>query len=336
MLANVADIVTGMGGTVTKSMGTTKGRLFADYMIGTSHELLPTPLTGPSKATREMFRMLATKENVMELEELYTELFLGQAGGEEPEDSLEVPKDISITMRDVSDEELGVEGVRSLDVKALEFQLGFQHARPLIFNAFRHIDGLNPWDHQQHFLAECQDHLDDIHLHWHQLCAILAIVQKTFPANRDESCTGVLVADEVGLGKTAVGMGFMAFMANAVMSRESKAQLPPCLGTLYFCEYLIAATMISATIPLAKGYAVPDAPHLIVVPGTLVSQWSNELKIFFRPHHIDIFLYSGGQAQLKEFWLQTGPYNQSKHKPCHRVILASHTVSFSQFSLSAA
>jgi aspartate carbamoyltransferase regulatory subunit len=45
-----------------------------------------------------------------------------------------------------------------------------------------------------------------------------------------------LIADEVGLGKTAVGMAFIAFMANAVVSRKSGVKLPPCIGELFFCR----------------------------------------------------------------------------------------------------
>jgi hypothetical protein len=47
---------------------------------------------------------------------------------------------------------------------------------------------------------------------------------------------GILIADEVGLRETVVGMGFIAFIANAVILRESKVQLPPCIGKLYFCS----------------------------------------------------------------------------------------------------
>jgi TATA-binding protein-associated factor len=138
---------------------------------------------------------------------------------------------MSIAMQDVSNTDLGVENVSHLSVKALEQQLGFQDTLPPIFNPLCHSDGLNLWD-----LKDSQDqngYLERLSLHWHQLCAVLAVIQKVFLASNGDAqaCTGVLIADEVGLGKTAVGMALIALMANAVVSRQSAVQLPPCIGT---------------------------------------------------------------------------------------------------------
>ena len=68
-------------------------------------------------------------------------------------------------------------------------------------------------------------------------------------------------------------------------------------------------------------------PHLIVVPGTLVSQWEQELKVAFQPNYVDILVYGAGLAQHEYFWSDTGPYKQAKHSASSRIILASHSVS---------
>jgi hypothetical protein len=187
-------------------------------------------LIGVSKANPQIYMSLATKEDVEELEDLYRKLLTRQPG-EEAEEPLDIPVQTSIAMQDVSNADIGVGNVSHFSVKALEQQLGFQDTLPPVFNLFRHSDGLNPWD-----VKDSQDQkgrLERLSLHWHQLCAVLAVVQKVFSASDGDAelCTGILIADEVGLGKTAVGMALIAFMANAVVSRRSAVQPPPCIGT---------------------------------------------------------------------------------------------------------
>jgi len=71
---------------------------------------------------------------------------------------------------------------------------------------------------------------------------------------------------------------------------------------------------------------IPDLPHLFIVPGSLVAQVHREHQVFFKRHSIDILIYSGTGKQRAEFWSKGGPYHLSKHKPRHRVIIASHSV----------
>jgi hypothetical protein len=72
---------------------------------------------------------------------------------------------------------------------------------------------------------------------------------------------------------------------------------------------------------------VPDLPHLIVVPGTLMAQWEHELKVFFQPKKVDILKYTGGPLQHEQFWDPVcGPFSMSKHDDHHKIILATHSV----------
>lgn len=71
---------------------------------------------------------------------------------------------------------------------------------------------------------------------------------------------------------------------------------------------------------------IPLIPHLILVPGTLIAQWLDELRILFTPNSVDIFIYPGTEEERDMFWAPKGPYHSSRHFPSNRIILAPHTV----------
>jgi len=95
----------------------------------------------------------------------------------------------------------------------LSNELGFIDHRPTMF-AEKRIQGVNchTWDLD----AETTKTLEtvDLRLEWVQLAGIHAMVKKTWDiAERTEGRgRGVLLADEVGVGKTAQAMGFIAFI----------------------------------------------------------------------------------------------------------------------------
>ena len=72
---------------------------------------------------------------------------------------------------------------------------------------------------------------------------------------------------------------------------------------------------------------LPSFAHLIIVPGTLLSQWENELKILFKPKMFEILLYGTGAKCHESFWAPDGPYQLSKQRTYSRIILASQSVS---------
>lgn len=71
---------------------------------------------------------------------------------------------------------------------------------------------------------------------------------------------------------------------------------------------------------------VPDQPHLIVVPNSLVDQVWREFRTFFKRASIDIFILPSNPDQLSEY-LKTTVAN-SKHSGIFRIFICSHTVSF--------
>lgn len=77
---------------------------------------------------------------------------------------------------------------------------------------------------------------------------------------------------------------------------------------------------------LGKNETLPCYPHLIVVAGTLLSQWESELKILIKPQAFDIFTYPSGKKFHKNFWSPKGPFHSSNHPMSNRIIIASYTV----------
>lgn len=76
-----------------------------------------------------------------------------------------------------------------------------------------------------------------------------------------------------------------------------------------------------------------DLPHLILVPGTVLNQWEAEAKVLLRPKSFDILMYGIGKGVHEVFWSAEGDFRLSKHKPRHRIIIASHSVRW-RFSFS--
>lgn len=83
-----------------------------------------------------------------------------------------------------------------------------------------------------------------------------------------------------------------------------------------------------ASLPyLAHREEIPDRIVLIIVPGTLLTQWSTELKILVNPKAFDIFVYGTVGQSPQAFWADQGPFLQLKQPLSRRIIIASHSVS---------
>lgn len=82
-------------------------------------------------------------------------------------------------------------------------------------------------------------------LQWHQLVAIAAIHKQAWAPTSAPQCNGVLLADDVGVGKTMSAFGSVAFMVDIVdrLSAGHADKLPPLLGKL--CLYSPLCWLIS-------------------------------------------------------------------------------------------
>lgn len=77
---------------------------------------------------------------------------------------------------------------------------------------------------------------------------------------------------------------------------------------------------------MGKG-GVPDLPHIVVVPNSLVDQWHGELRAFFRPKMIEIIRVPTGAKQLTKFWRKNGDFDKAQHRAIFRVVLCPSSVS---------
>ena len=68
-----------------------------------------------------------------------------------------------------------------------------------------------------------------------------------------------------------------------------------------------------------------DLPHVIVIGNSLVRQWTNELRTFFAPGKIEIYIFPTAESKFSQFW--EGDWKTSKTPYISRIILVPHSVS---------
>jgi len=76
---------------------------------------------------------------------------------------------------------------------------------------------------------------------------------------------------------------------------------------------------------MGKG-PVPNRPHLLVVPNSLVLQWTRELKTFFNPKQVEIHPLPASEKAVEDY-LQSDEWLNSDTPMILRILIVSHTVS---------
>ncbi|KAG2063203.1 hypothetical protein BDR04DRAFT_1164116, partial [Suillus decipiens] len=227
-----------------------------------------------------------------------------------------------------SSNDLGVDEFKNLNDVALNHLLQFPDGRPALFAEFRSKTRKCSWDNDasKDFVKSNSD-MVPLSLLWHQRVGVAAIVDKIWqPAVSPPAVDvpGILIADEVGVGKTALVMGTIAFTIDAYWVEQialgNAKDLPVGLD---------ATTVRKAPIlekkPFFAGNArIPNLPHIVIVPNSLLGQWSSELRIFFAARKIEIYQYPTAEKEFARFW--TGPWETSKMPFINRVILVTHSV----------
>jgi SNF2-related domain len=103
--------------------------------------------------------------------------------------------------------------------------LAFADGVPFLFNNYRDADGRNGW----HPEFETLPTLKRFSLLHHQLVGVAAIIRHVFSTSKS-SCHGVLLADDVGIGKTIQSLAMIAFMAELTVKRDRGLSVPPILS----------------------------------------------------------------------------------------------------------
>ena len=138
-------------------------------------------------------------------------------------------------------EDMGVTAHQKQTYEELSTLLGFPEGRPPLFSKFRSKDStINSWDDPVESSKWTQggDDLQPLALKWHQLCGVASMVDKMFVQDGGVA-TNVLLADDVGLGKSAQIMAFIAFLVIVWYSeKDSDNPRPPIVGGYFFTELL--------------------------------------------------------------------------------------------------
>ncbi|KAF8057085.1 P-loop containing nucleoside triphosphate hydrolase protein, partial [Lyophyllum atratum] len=295
--------------------------------LGAKLELKTEHLRKPT-VDAKMLKSLASEEDVADIISLYNDFFKNRS----LEDSVPIHEQqptIDIGFAECKDgsPDPGVEVEYNMSPEALSRALGFVNGLPFLFNTHRHTGGLSSWDPADAHLFDASKvasnlEMEAITLHWHQLCGAHSMTRVNFTEKPAPGrCCGVLVADDVGLGKTFQQAVMIAVLTQLAMRRmlpaANRGPLPPVIQSKPY---------------LAEHATLPNLPHLILIPGTLLAQWEAELKVVFKPKSFDILIYPSEKKYISQFWVPDGPFHASKHQLCHRVIIASHSALQKDFS----
>jgi SNF2 family DNA or RNA helicase len=178
-------------------------------------------------------KQLATEEDVSDLINLYHEYFDQDLEEEdEPPISDALPENQKLNN---CGGDFGMEEESGMTPSSLAISLGYRSGIPATFNPIRDRSGLTPWDDPTPFsnlkLDALPDNLTQIRLHWHQLAGTHSIMRSILSPNPNPSSVlGILIADEVGLGKTAQAISVIAFFMQAVFLQKTKRKLPRILS----------------------------------------------------------------------------------------------------------
>ncbi|KAG1736625.1 uncharacterized protein EDB91DRAFT_1083295 [Suillus paluster] len=222
-------------------------------------------------------------------------------------------------------EDLGMDGWREMDNDTLNHLLQFPGGKPPLFAKFRSKNGLCAWDEE-----------------------------------KEGNTPGILIADEVGVGKTALTMGTIAFAIDAywvqrvaagrgkpagVMSNINLSNLHPapilgsqCMGQQCGSSWCMWSpwgaawggwqNLLGSMLTVPRGScgraAIPNLPHVIVVLKSLINQWYSKLHTFFVPRAVEIYKYLTAEIEFGEFW--NGPWATLTTPFIHRIILVTHSV----------
>ncbi|KAL0575320.1 hypothetical protein V5O48_006649 [Marasmius crinis-equi] len=290
-----------------------------EKMMSSLHALLnemgvSVPILGTSKAkgSSRKFTPLASEDDIAELSNLFDEYF-NHAPSDEPPLQPRPDPELLAALRE--DGAIGMEVEATMSPEQLGRALGYRNGLPFQFNEQRHANGMTVWDHPEAFKSA---DISPLRLFWHQLAGLHSIIRNcTTPRDAKKPSTpGMLIADEVGLGKTALCLMVIAFVNQVLLLRKSKNNLP-----------------MPPILENRTDNFNPEHPHLIVVPGTLRDQWAHEVKTLFRPSGVDIFFYDGIRSDKQGFWDVDGPYHSSRHSAHNRIILTTQAAIRQDFQL---
>lgn len=208
-------------------------------------------------------RDLATQEDISDLLLVYEE-YLETNVEEEDEPPI---TDISPEKNQLDQDEgdFGMEVESKMSAAGFTYRFGFPSGLPVQFNTLRHRSGVSPWDDPSPFEQDpIPDDLVNFDLHWHQLAGVHSIVRSLFTEEPDAThTTGVLVGDEVGLGKTAQAITLIGFLNQSILGVNRA--VPRILRKLYYSKCLASLAnprpRIYSVSWSVRGGTIVTSPH---------------------------------------------------------------------------
>ena len=170
------------------------------------------------RVTTEMLKSLASQEDIDDVISLYAECFKSPGSG--PAQLEEQINSINLkfgTLLDGADP--GVEIEATMSSSLLANALGFVNV-PLLFNTHRHQGGITPWEDPVAFQNISNDEFTTTQLRWHQLAGVHGILRRVYSPKPTPERSGMLIADEVGLGKTLQSLATRASLTECVGRQE--------------------------------------------------------------------------------------------------------------------
>jgi SNF2 family DNA or RNA helicase len=125
----------------------------------------------------------------------------------------------------------GIEAERHMSYSALSTCLDFEDGVPFLFNDLRDNAGEHAWSPEFAELhAARSSSLEPFHLLHHQLVGVHAILRRFLSSKPIADGTlGVLLADDVGIGKTIQSAAVIAFLAEIPVKIKRGLAIPPFL-----------------------------------------------------------------------------------------------------------
>ncbi|KAF7974464.1 hypothetical protein HWV62_12104 [Athelia sp. TMB] len=325
--------------------------------------------------------LLATEAEVQIIRAIYLDVFQKIQSRDDGEEQI-VLDDLPIADAMDANGDLGVARWATYSHDQLAALLHWTDKRPPTFAAHRSANH-TAWDDvwlDPEFATDNAD-VSELTMMWHQTAGVCAMMDMFFTETKltarpdpdipgEPTCPGLMLADSVGLGKTAQVIGLISTLLQV---REAQTMLPvpgpvpPIIAThagslreaagrgsrghltppsesetihrlmpraALPCRLPPCSTPprsesdLRASKPWFAGIhnVIPDLPHAIVAPTSLVDQWGVEFSTFCRKGSVEVYKFPTKATEWPSFWTNpNGAWMKSIMPMSKRIVIIQHS-----------
>jgi TATA-binding protein-associated factor len=196
-------------------------------------------LLGLTKCTKFSFVHVASQEDIDELRREYEVYFQFLAEEKDAEPTLPEMATLAPEMFSDDSDDLGMEVEAKMSPEQLSVALGLHSSLPFMFMSMRHRTGANAWDSPNLFAPNASG-LVPFQLLWSQLSGLHSLVRNIFTSSDKhfQTCPSMLIADEVGLGKTILALSLVAILNQRLYCQEKNLRDSSTL----FCKFVVGCS----------------------------------------------------------------------------------------------